>query len=97
MAGTSEKEQRTVMGLEAAVRVEAEFPTRPWRGTGVGEDPRGQGRATLAKEEGEGEEGFESEQKLILGGKAGRSRLLTAALGVSFLGVGWGPSVSCRL
>lgn len=56
MAGTSEKEQRTVMGLEAAVRVEAEFPTRPWRGTGVGEDPRGQGRATLAKEEGEGKD-----------------------------------------
>ena len=49
----------------------------------------------MPKKEGEGEEGFESERKFILGGTAGRSRLLTAALGVRLLGVGWDPEVSC--
>ena len=62
----------------------------------MGEAPRGQGESLWLRRRAK-EEGFESEQKLILGGKAGRSGLLTAALGVSFLGVGWGPSVSCRL
>lgn len=41
MAGTSEKEQRTVMGLEAAVRVEAEFPTRPGEGREWEKPPEG--------------------------------------------------------
>ena len=43
MAGTSEKEQRTVMGLEAAVRVEAEFPTRPGEGREWEKTPGGRG------------------------------------------------------
>ena len=51
---------------------------------GSGRRPQGTGRATLAREEGEREEGFESERKFILGGTAGRSRLLTAALGARF-------------
>lgn len=56
----------------------------------VGDDPVGQGRATLAKEEGEGGKGFESERKFALTKLEGRG-FVTAVPGVSLSGGGRRP------